>query len=311
MEWLNYHHLRYFWAVAREGGLAPAAQKMHVSQSSLSEQIRELESSLGEKLFEKDGRRNRLTHAGKVVFNYADDIFSIGRELVQVVGQKKSNKALRLVVGVVDSVPKLVTNDIFRPVFAMSEPVRVTFLEGKIDDLVGELAMHRIDIILADVPAPNNPNLKLFSHALGETSTTICVSKKLVPDTEVAFPQVLSSLPALLPTEGTPLRQSLDFWFHEIGIDPLVAAEFDDLALMKVMASDGCGYIAIPSVVVNEAMSQYNLRILGEIPNSHNAYYVITAQRKLINPAVRLVTESAQKNIFTETKFKKKRNVKK
>ncbi|MCD8535704.1 MAG: LysR family transcriptional regulator [Verrucomicrobia bacterium] len=311
MEWLNYHHLRYFWAVAREGGLAPAAQKMHVSQSSLSEQIRELESSIGEKLFEKDGRRNRLTHAGKVVFNYADDIFSIGRELVQVVGQKKSNKALRLVVGVVDSVPKLVTNDIFRPVFAMSDPVRVTFLEGKIDDLVGELAMHRIDIILADVPAPSNPNLKLFSHALGETSTTICVSKKLVPDTEVAFPQVLSSLPALLPTEGTPLRQSLDFWFHEIGMDPMVAAEFDDLALMKVMASDGCGYIAIPSVCVNEAMSHYNLRILGEIPNSHNAYYVITAQRKLINPAVRLVTESAQKNIFTESKIKKTRKVKK
>lgn len=298
MEWLNYHHLRYFWVVAKEGSLAAAASKLHVSPSSISEQIKELEQSLGEKLFEKDGRRNRLTHAGQLVMGYSEDIFAAGREMVQVVRQKREGSRLRLHIGVVDSVPKLVTSEIFSPAYGLEDSVHMVFREGKIQDLLGLLAAHQLDMVLSDEAAGSSVNLKLFNHRLGETGTTLCAVPDLVGKKEFKWPEGLEKVPAMLPSEHTPLRRNLDAWFRSQGIAPWVAGEFDDLALMKVMAADGHGYTAIPQVAVREAMTHYGFQVLGNVTDCLNTYFIVTAQRKIVNPAIRFITETAMDNLF-------------
>ena len=294
MEWLNYHHLRYFYVVAKEGSLARAAEKLRVSQPSISEQIRELEGALGEKLFRREGRNNKLTDTGRVVFGYAEDIFALGRELMNAVKQRPGTTTLRLYVGVVDSFPKLVTNEILRPVFSMSQTVHVICREGKMEDLLAQLAAHRLDIVLADEPASSSINFKTFNHSLGETSTTFCAAKKLATKLKRGFPQSLQAAPALLPAENTTLRRALETWFREQQITPRVVAEFDDLALMKVMAAEGRGFIAVPTVAVRDAVSRYGFQIVGATPKCRVQFHAITAERRISHPAVTLLTSQAR-----------------
>ena len=290
MEWLNYHHLRYFWTVAKEGGLARAAAKLHVSQPSISEQIRELEEAFGEKLFRREGRSNKLTDAGQVVFGYAEEIFALGRELMNAVKQRPGAKTLRLCVGVVDSFPKLVTNEILKPVFAMPQAVHVVCREGKMEDLLAQLAAHRLDLVLSDEPAPSNANFKVFSHTLGESSVTLCAEAKLATKLKRDFPKSLNDAPALLPAENTALRRSLETWLRSHNVKPNVVAEFDDLALMKVMAAEGRGFIAVPTVALKEAVSRYQFRSLGQATTCRLQFHAITAERRIAHPAVALIT---------------------
>jgi len=294
MEWLNYHHLRYFWNVAKEGSLARAAARLHVSQPSISEQIRELESALGEKLFQREGRKNKLTDAGQVVFGYAEEIFALGRELLNAVKQRPGAKVLRLYVGVADSFPKLVTNEILKPVFAMSQTAHVICREGKMEDLLAQLAAHRLDILLADEPAASNTNFKTYNHSLGETGTTFCAEKKLAAKLRRNFPKSLHDAPALLPTENTSLRRALETWFREQQIRPRVVAEFEDLALMKVMAAEGRGFIALPSVAVNNALEHYGFQAIGRTQACRVQFHAITAERRIAHPAVALITSQAR-----------------
>jgi LysR family transcriptional activator of nhaA len=293
MEWLNYHHLRYFWTVAKEGSLARAAAKLHVSQPSISEQIRELEGAFGEKLFRREGRSNKLTDAGQVVFGYADEIFALGRELMNAVKQRPGTRKLRLNVGVADSFPKLVTNEILKPVFTMPQAVHVVCREGKMEDLLAQLAAHRLDLVLSDEPAPSSANFKVFSHALGESSITLCAEAKLAAKLKRNFPKSLNDAPALLPAENTALRRSLETWFRAHNVRPNVVAEFDDLALMKVMAAEGRGFIAVPTVALKEAVSRYQFRSLGQATACHVQFHAITAERRIVHPAVQVVTKSA------------------
>ncbi len=290
MEWLNYHHLRYFWTVAKEGSLARAAAKLHVSQPSISEQIRELEEAFGEKLFRREGRNNKLTEAGQVVFGYAEEIFALGRELMNAVKQRPGAKTLRLHVGVVDSFPKLVTNEILSPVFAMPRTVHVICREGKMEDLLAQLAAHRLDIVLSDEPASSSTNFKTFSHSLGETGTTFCAEKRLAAKLKRGFPKSLQDAPALLPAENTALRRALEMWFREQRVQPRVVAEFEDLALMKVMAAEGRGFIAVPTVAVRDAVSHYGFHIVGESAKCRMQFHAITAERRIAHPAVALIT---------------------
>ncbi len=290
MEWLNYHHLRYFWTAAKEGSLARAAAKLHVSQPSISEQIRELEEALGEKLFQREGRSNKLTDAGQVVFGYADEIFALGRELLNAVKQRPSAKTLRFYVGVVDSFPKLVTNEILAPVFAMPQTVHVICREGKMEDLLAQLAAHRLDIVLSDEPAPSSTNLKTFSHPLGETSTTFYAEKKLAKKLKPGFPKSLHDAPALLPAENTTLRRALETWFRDQHIQPRVVAEFDDLALMKVMAAEGRGFIAVPTVAAKDAVGRYGFQNIGTADQCRVHFHAITVERRIAHPAVALIT---------------------
>jgi len=294
MEWLNYHHLRYFWTVAKEGGLARAAEKLHVSQPSISEQIRELESAFGEKLFQREGRNNKLTAAGRVVFGYAEEIFALGRELMNAVKQRPGAKALRLYVGVADSFPKLVTNEILKPVFAMPQTAHVICREGKLEDLLAQLAAHRLDLVLADEPASSSTNFKTYNHSLGETGTTFCAEKELAAKLKRNFPQSLNDAPALLPTENTSLRRALETWFREQKIKPRIVAEFEDLALMKVMAAEGRGFIALPSVAVKDAVGHYGFQAIGQTEKCRVQFHAITAERRIAHPAVALLTSQAR-----------------
>lgn len=293
MDWLNYHHLRYFWTAAKEGSLARAAARLHVSQPSISEQIRELEGALGVKLFRKQGRGNVLTDAGHIVFAYADQIFALGRELTNAVKQGPGAKTLRLYVGVADSLPKLVTNDILKPVFSMSQTVHVICREGKMEDLLAQLSAHRLDIVLTDEPAGSN-NFKTFSHVLGETGTAFCAEKKLGARLRPGFPKSLQGAPALLPAENTTFRRSLDHWFRVNRIEPHIVAEFEDLALMKVMAAEGRGFIAIPMVSLEEAVERYGYQVIGQANNCRVRFHAITAERQIEHPAVSLITSNAR-----------------
>jgi LysR family transcriptional activator of nhaA len=297
MDWLNYHHLRYFWTVAKEGSLARAAEKLHVSQPSISEQIRELEGALGEKLFKREGRSNKLTEAGQVVLGYADEIFALGRELTNAVHRKPGAKAMRLYVGVADSFPKFVTNEILKPVFSLPQTVHVICREGKMTDLLAQLAAHRLDIVLADEVAPSSTNFKVFNHSLGETSTTFCAERRLAKKLRAGFPQSLHDSPALLPSENTPFRRTLETWFHALGIEPRIVAEFEDLALMKVMAAEGRGFIAVPTLAVRDAVDHYQFEAIGEAAGCRLHFQAVTAERRIEHAAVVLITETARRNL--------------
>lgn len=295
MEWLNYHHLRYFWTVAKEGSISRAAAKLHVSQPSISEQIRELESALGEKLFRREGRNNKLTEAGQVVFGFAEEIFALGREMMNAVKQHPGTKTLRLYVGVVDSFPKLVTNEILKPVFSLPQTVHVICREGKMEDLLAQLAAHRLDIVLSDEPASSSVNFKTFNHPLGETGTTFCAEKRLATRLKRNFPKSLHEAPALLPSDNTPFRRTLESWFRAQRIQPSVVAEFEDLALMKVMASEGRGFIAMPSVAVNEARESYGFHAIGRADQCRMQFHAITAERRIVHPAVAAISTQARR----------------
>lgn len=294
MDWLNYHHLRYFWTVAREGGLRQAAAKLHVSPPSISAQIRELEEAMGEKLFRRQGRANVLTDAGQIALRYADEIFNLGRELTNALGQRPTAQALRLHVGVADAVPKLVTHEVLRPVFEMAQPVHVICREGKVADLIGQLAAYRLDIVLADEPASSVHQSRVFSHHLGQSGASFCATRKLAAELKRGFPKSLHRAPALLPAETTAFRRSLETWFQALGIRPRAVAEFEDAALMKVIAAEGRGFVALPSVVAEEARVRYDLQLIGSTDRCRDNFYAITAERRLTHPAVTLLTATAR-----------------
>jgi len=298
MEWLNYHHLRYFWTVAKEGSLKRAAEKLHVSQPSISGQLSELEEALEEKLFRRSGRSKVLTDAGQVAFRYADEIFTLGRELLNAVKQRPTAHALRLYVGVADSFPKLVTNEILKPVFTMPQAVHVICREGKLEDLLGQLAAHRLDIVLADEPASSGTNVRTFNHPLGESSTSFCAAGRLAITLKKGFPKSLHEAPALLPSDNTSLRRAVEAWFRDIGVEPRVVAEFEDLTLMKVMAAEGRGFMALPSVVADEAVRLYGFRILGVSDACRVQFHAITAERRIMHPAVAAMTSATRTWLF-------------
>ena len=301
MDWLNYHHLRYFWTVAKAGSLRKAAEKLRVSQPSISTQISELEEALGEKLFRRSGRTKILTDAGQVALRYADEIFSLGRELVGAIQQRPTARTLRLYAGVADSFPKLVANEILKPVFAMPQTVHVICREGKLEDLLGQLAAHRLDIVLADEAASGGELVRTFNHPLGESATAFCAAGKLATALRKGFPQSLHEAPALLPSDNTALRRAVEAWFQNQGVRPRVVAEFEDLALMKTMAAEGRGFIALPSVVADEAVRRYGFRILGTAETCRVQFHAITAERRLAHPAVVRITEHARNHLFAQS----------
>ena len=294
MEWLNYHHLRYFWVVAKEGSLKKAADKLHVSQPSMSEQIKELEEALGEALFRRSGRSNVLTDAGQIAFRYAEEIFSRGAELANAIKQRPGVQSLRLHVGVADAVPKLVTNEILKPVLAMPQTVHVICREGKMEDLLAQLAAHQLDIVLSDEPPSSSVKFRVFSQLLGESGITFCAAGKLAESLRKGFPESLHNAPALLPAENTAMRRSLDKWFRDKQIHPRVIAEFEDGALMKVMGAEGKGFIPVPTVVLHEALTRYRFKVIGASENCRDQFYAITAERRITHPAVVLMTRSSQ-----------------
>ena len=237
-----------------------------------------------------------LTDAGQVASRYAEEIFTLGRELVNAVKQRPTAQALRLYVGVADSFPKLVTNEILKPVFAMPQAVHVICREGKLEDLLAQLAAHRLDIVLADEPASSGTKVRTFNHPLGESSTSFCASGKQAAALKKGFPKSLHEAPALLPSDNTSLRRAVEAWFRDVGVQPRVVAEFEDLALMKVMAAEGRGFIVLPSTVADEAVHRYGFRVVGTTDACRVQFHAITAERRIEHPAVALLTRTAQQH---------------
>jgi LysR family transcriptional activator of nhaA len=299
VEWLNYHHLLYFWTVAKEGGLRQAAQKLSVSQPSICAQIQSLEASMGEELFRRRGRTMELTETGQMVFGFADEIFSLGQELQSAIGHGAITRPMKLNVGIADSFPKLVTNGILRPVFDLKTPVQITCREGKVEDLLGLLATHRLDVVLAGEPASTSLKFKAFNHLLGTSGVTFCAVPELAARLAKGFPKSLNDAPALLPSPSANLRRSLEKWFQSNGIRPRLVAEFEDLALMKVVAAEGRGFAPVPSVVAEEAVTRYKLAVIASTRKCTDQFYAITAERRVNHPAVVLITEHAHSMIFS------------
>jgi len=289
-EFLNYHHLRYFWTVAREGSLRAAAEKLGASQPSMCSQIKLLEAALGENLFRPSGRRLVLTEFGQVVYGYAEEIFALGGEILRATKQLPTTRSLRLHVGVVDSFPKLVSYDILQPVFSHEPSVQLTCNEGKLPDLVAMLTTHRGDMVLSDEPASPGTSGKVFNHHLGSSDIAFCAMPLLARQLKGRFPKCLHDAPALLPTQNCHLRRDLERWFSEQNIQPRVVGEFEDAALSKIVASNGVGFIALPKLVLSEAVERYGFTCLGRTKDIQSQFYAITAERRLTHPAVLAIT---------------------
>jgi LysR family transcriptional activator of nhaA len=298
VEFLNYHHLRYFWVVAQESSLRKAAEKLHVSQPTISAQIAALEGVLGEKLFRRSPRGLTLTETGHLAFSYAEEIFALGQDFLHSVKQRPTARPLRVNIGIADSLPKLVCHEIIKPIFSLSQPVQAVCLENKTSDLLAQLAVYRLDIVLTDEPAPSAFPLKTFNHLLGESGVTFCAVSKLALKLKRQFPGSLDNEPMLLPTSGTAIRRTLEKWFQEQGVHPRVIAEYDDAALMKVAAADGLGCFPLPTVAVNEAVTRYRFETVGPAKGCVVQFYAITAERKLTHPAVVAITSHARGELF-------------
>jgi LysR family transcriptional activator of nhaA len=298
MEWLNYHHLLYFWVVAREGGLVQAGKVLHLSHPTLSAQVHALEDRLGEKLFTKVGRKLALTEMGRVVYRYANEIFSLGREMVDTVKGRATGSPLRLDVGIVDVVPKLVVRRLLQPALSLSEHVRLVCHEDSYEKLLGDLAMHTLDLVISDAPVPAGSTVRAFNHLLGETGVSFFGTKSLVESYRRGFPRSLDQAPMLLPIEGLTVRRSLDQWLDKHDIKPRIVAEFEDSALMKVFGSDGLGIFAAPTAVEGAVIAQYGVHLLGRSDEVRERFYAISVERRLKNAAVVAISNVARHEIF-------------
>jgi LysR family transcriptional activator of nhaA len=298
VEWLNYHHLLYFWVVAREGGLLPAGKVLHLSHPTLSAQIHALEDHFGEKLFTKVGRKLALTEMGRVVYRYAEEIFTLGREMVDTVKGRATGRPVRLVVGIVDSVPKLVVRGLLQPALGLSEPVRLVCHENDYDRLLAELAVHTLDIVISDAPVPAGSHVRAFNHLLGECGVTFFGTRALVAKYKRGFPKSLDGAPVLLPLENLSLRRSLDQWFDAHDIRPNIVAEFEDSALLNVFGADGLGLFPGHSVVERDVIAQHGVSVLGRVAGLKERFYAISVERRLKNPAVVAISESARVGLF-------------
>jgi LysR family transcriptional activator of nhaA len=298
MEWLNFHHLRYFWMVAKKGSVRKAAEELHVSQPSISAQLKLLEESLGDKLFRRSGRNLVLTEKGHLVLGYADEIFSSGRELMNAVRQRPGKRPLRLNIGLTDAFPKLIAFQILKAAFRFTDPIHIVCREGEIGPLVHQLQAHRLDIVLADEPASSSLKVKTFNHRLGHSGFTFCAVPTLAARLRRNFPQSLDGAPALLPTQNMGLRVALETWFDEKNIRPRVVGEFEDSALMEVCSSGGRGFTVVHSVVDRAGLKHYGLRVIAKVEECGNDFYAITADRRVKHPAAVAITEHAYSEIF-------------
>lgn len=289
---LNYHHLRYFWMVAREGSVRRAAEKLHVSQPTVSAQVRALEEMLGHRLFRRAGRGLALTEPGQRVLRYAEEIFTLGEELQASIARDGTSGPVRLSVGVTDSLPKQVAHAFLRPALAAGE-VQLTCHEGRASDLLAQLAAYRLDLVLADEPAPSSLPIRAHHHLLGSCGVVWCAAPRLAARLKRGFPNSLDGAPALLPAAGSPLRRTLEPWLEARGVRPRLVAEYDDGALMKMAAADGLGCLPVPSAAAREASARWGLVTVGRAGDCRVQYHAITLERHVQHPAVLAITRSA------------------
>jgi LysR family transcriptional activator of nhaA len=298
LTWLNYHHLLYFYTVAREGSIARACAVLHLTQPTISAQIRTLEESLGERLFERRGRGLALTETGHFVYRYAEEIFGLGRELQDTLAGRPTGRPLRLRVGVAEGLPKLLTYRLLEPAFRGGEPIHLICREGTSERLLADLSIHTLDVVLLDAPPTSGAKVRVFSHLLGECDVTLFGSPELAKRYRRRFPASLDGAPMLLPTGESTLRHSLDQWMEREGIRPVVRGEFSDSAVLKVFGGAGAGIFAAPSAVEAEVRRQYGVRVIGRVPAIRERFYAVSTERRLRHPAVAAISQTARVELF-------------
>ncbi len=298
MEWINYHHLLYFWSVVRTGSVAKASEELRLAPPTISMQIRKLEESLGERLLARSGRGVRPTEVGQVVFTYAEDIFALGKEMVDTVKGRPTGHPLNVIVGIADVVPKEISHALIRPALLLREQVKITCREDNQEHLLAELAIQELDVVLSDTPIGPPTKIRAYNHLLGECGTTFFAAPDLARKYSRNFPNVLNVAPLLVPADNTNMRRALDQWFDSIQIRPLLAGEFEDFALLRQFGESGMGLFAAPTVLENEFRKERKLKLIGRAESVRNRYYAISVERKLKHPAVVAICETARHELF-------------
>lgn len=298
MQWINYHHLLYFWMVAKEGSIAEAAKRLRLSQPTISTQIRTLEEALEVELFDRSGRRLVLTEVGHIAFRYAEEIFSLGREMVDVLHERPTGRPLQMVVGVTYVVPKLIAYRLLVPALGLPDGVHVVCREDRFDRLLGQLARHELDLVLSDVPIGPESSVKAFNHPLGSCDVSFFAAPGLAQKYRRGFPKSLDRAPFLLPMPGSAVRRELDRWFDEHDINPEIVGQFDDSALIKVFGQSGAGLFAGPSVIEKEIKGAYGVQVVGRTSAIQERFYAITVERRIKHPGVVAISESAKTTLF-------------
>jgi len=296
---LNYHHLQYFWLVAREGGLAAAGRILRLSPATLSGQIRLLEETIGHRLFTKQGRKLVLTDVGHVTYRYADEIFSLGRELTDVLEHRVLPSATTFHVALVDALPKMVVRRLLEPVLAAQPPARLVCHEGTLDTLVAGLASHAYDLLLTDVPLPAGTAVRAYNHLLGECGVTFFARADAASRLRHGFPESLNQTPMLLPSTGSALRRELEAWFDTHSLVPHIVAEFADSALLKAFGAVGRGVFCTPTIIASDVAKMYHVTPIGETREVVERFYAISPERRICNPAVAAISEAAKPRVFT------------
>ncbi|MFT5115195.1 MAG: LysR family transcriptional activator of nhaA [Parasphingorhabdus sp.] len=297
---INYKHLHYFWVTAREGGIARASERLHLTPQTISGQLSLLEEYLGEKLFNRVGRNLELSATGRLVLGYANEIFSLGGELEEVVHQLPKDRPQLFRVGIVDSLPKSIAHRILEPALNMEIPVRMSCRQAELEDLLAELTLHRLDLVLADRPIPASVSMRGFSHKLGICAVSFFAQTDLAATLKGGFPKCLDGAPILLPGTRTQLRSVLDRWFEHNRIHPRMVAEFDDSALMKAFGKQGAGVFIAPSAIETEVAQQYNAKSIGRLEDINEEFYAISVERRVVHPVVSVIMEAARSTLFVE-----------
>ncbi|MGB4067201.1 MAG: transcriptional activator NhaR [Nitrospira sp.] len=299
MEWLNYHHLLYFWSVAKNGTVAKACEELRLAQPTISKQIGLLEETLGEKLFTRSGRHLVLTEMGRIVFKHAEDIFSIGQDLMNTVKGRASGSSIRLNVGIVDVVPKLLATRLLNAAVRQAPAMRLICWEDKLDQLLADLAIHGLDLVIADTPAPPTIKVQAYNHLLGESGVTFFARSKLAAHYRRNFPRSLHSAPILLPTSNTVLRRLLDDWLTRQELVPTIIGEFEDSATLKAFGQEGHGLFPGSTAMEKEICRQYQVQVVRRVDSVRQKFYAITVERRVKHPVIMALFDTARREVLS------------
>ncbi|HSI21965.1 MAG TPA: transcriptional activator NhaR [Methylophilaceae bacterium] len=295
---MNYKHLYYFWTVAKAGSIARASEQLHLTPQTISGQLSLFENVLGETLFDRSRRRFALTDAGRTVLGYAEEIFSLGKEMEEVLRHRPGGRPLQFRVGVSDAVPKALAYKLIEPALRATENSRIVCREGKVAGLMAELAIHQLDIVIADSPMPPRIDVKAFNHLLGECGLTFFATPALAAQYAGEFPQRLDGAPLLLPGDDVAVRPKLIRWFDQNRLRPRIAGEFDDSALMAAFGQAGAGIFSAPSAIAAQIRAQYDVEEIGATDEITEAFYAISVERRLSHPAVIAISDAARQELF-------------